>query len=391
MRVGELVSGGVVRHALKINVFGRLNYHFDGREATPGYRWPARSADGYAGDPANACSYGGRVPAMRIGSLVALKPDFPVEALRTEPARILARAFMDYGAYAVDDTCWDVYGLTTEWGPDGRVTDAVPRGVGLPDRDTGRSRRAPTPDASASGRRTWPRSSPRFTSWTTMLPPAWAAAGSPASRRPLRWATERAARPLTPLSGRRVACAHAATLAPGTAGGPTCQPTTRINRRQFLEKSSLLGRGGHGRRRRPEGERPDQQLGRDLHEAGAARVHRRRDPRHPPDGGGRRHLRGRDQGRRRLLQGAPRPRPGAHHAGPVGHRRLQGDPLPRRHRRGGDRDPRPLAPEDGPGSAGRGQARLRREADDPHRGRRARPSSRPRRRAARCSRWAAST
>jgi hypothetical protein len=79
VRVGELVPGGVIRHALKVNVFGHRNYHFDSREATPGYRWPARSADGYAGDPKNACAYGGRVGAMRVGSLVALKPDFPIE------------------------------------------------------------------------------------------------------------------------------------------------------------------------------------------------------------------------------------------------------------------------------------------------------------------------
>jgi hypothetical protein len=132
VRVGELVSGATIRHALKINLFGRLNYHFDEREATPGYRWPAMSADGYAGDPKSACSYGGRVGALRIGSLVALKPDFPIEALRTDPAKILARAFMDYGAYTVDDTCWDVYGLTTEWGPDGRVVDEFRAAWGFP-------------------------------------------------------------------------------------------------------------------------------------------------------------------------------------------------------------------------------------------------------------------
>jgi hypothetical protein len=60
VRVGELVPGGVIRHALKVNLFGRLNYCFDGREATPGYRWPAKSADGYAGDSKSACADGGR-------------------------------------------------------------------------------------------------------------------------------------------------------------------------------------------------------------------------------------------------------------------------------------------------------------------------------------------
>jgi hypothetical protein len=132
VRVGELVPGGTIRHALKINVFGRRSYYYDRREAAPGYRWPARSADGYAGDAASACAYGGTVPAMRIGSLVALRPDFPVDTLATEPARILARALRDYGAYTVDDTCWDVYGLTTEWGPDGRVRDEFRVAWGFP-------------------------------------------------------------------------------------------------------------------------------------------------------------------------------------------------------------------------------------------------------------------
>jgi hypothetical protein len=59
----------------------------------PGYRWPAKSADGYAGDPKSSCAYGGRVSAMRIG---------------------------------------DVYGLTTEWGPDGRVVNEFRAVWGFP-------------------------------------------------------------------------------------------------------------------------------------------------------------------------------------------------------------------------------------------------------------------
>jgi hypothetical protein len=132
VRVGELLPGGTIRHALKINLYGRRNYYYDRRDAFPGYRWPARSADGYAGEASSACAYGGSVPALRIGALVALRPEFPVETLLTEPARILARAFRDYGAYVVDDTCWDVYGLTTEWGPDGRVVDEFRAAWGFP-------------------------------------------------------------------------------------------------------------------------------------------------------------------------------------------------------------------------------------------------------------------
>jgi len=120
LRVGELVPGGVIHHALKINLYAHkyLAYNNDG---TRGYRWPAPRADGYAGDPGSPCSYGGTVSALEMGALLALKPDFNINNLRTEPARILAQAFKDYGAYVVDDTCWDVFGITTEWGPDGRV------------------------------------------------------------------------------------------------------------------------------------------------------------------------------------------------------------------------------------------------------------------------------
>lgn len=132
VRVGELVPGGTIRHALKVNLYGRRNYFYDRRDASPGYRWPARSADGYAGEASSSCAYGGSVPALRIGALVALRPEFPLEALQTEPARILARALRDYGAYVVDDTCWDVYGLTTEWGPDGRVVDEFRVAWGFP-------------------------------------------------------------------------------------------------------------------------------------------------------------------------------------------------------------------------------------------------------------------
>ena len=40
----------------------------------------------------------------------------------TAPAKILAKAFQDYGAYIVDDTGWDVYAIVTQWSPEGRFT-----------------------------------------------------------------------------------------------------------------------------------------------------------------------------------------------------------------------------------------------------------------------------
>jgi len=118
IRVGELAPGSVIRHAIKMNFFAERNYFF-GSDETPGYRWPAPHADGYA----NAETYGGTVPAFEIGALLALKPDFDVSSLRTEPARIIARASRDYGIYTVDDTYWDVFHLLVEEGAQGSVYD----------------------------------------------------------------------------------------------------------------------------------------------------------------------------------------------------------------------------------------------------------------------------
>jgi hypothetical protein len=143
LRVGELVPGaGPIRHALKVNLHAARNLYYD--EETGGYRWPARRADGYAarvygtqGKPEKAC---------RMGALLALPPSIVIGemGLETEPARMLAEAFQDYGAYVVDDTAWDVFALVTEWGPKGRVLDEFERAWGFPinprDRDNAWSR-----------------------------------------------------------------------------------------------------------------------------------------------------------------------------------------------------------------------------------------------------------
>src|SRR5439155_2199388 len=65
IRLGELVPGGTIRHALKVNLFGRDNYY----TGSGSYRWPATTADGCA----PGC-YGGAVPAPRRGSLLSLPP-----------------------------------------------------------------------------------------------------------------------------------------------------------------------------------------------------------------------------------------------------------------------------------------------------------------------------
>ncbi|TLZ84126.1 MAG: hypothetical protein E6K03_03210, partial [Methanobacteriota archaeon] len=125
IRLGELVPGGTIRHALKVNLFGRDNYY----TGSGSFRWPATTADGCA----PGC-YGGSVPALRMGSLLALPPSFDVNAmgLETEPAKILAHAFQDYGAYTVDDAAWSVYAVATEYSPSGKVDDEFGSAWGFP-------------------------------------------------------------------------------------------------------------------------------------------------------------------------------------------------------------------------------------------------------------------
>lgn len=118
LRLGELVPNGVIRHALKLNLYAKKYLAFNSDDS-PGYRWPAIRADGYA----NSDTYGGPVPALEMGALLALLPDFDLEQLQTSPARILAQALIDYGGYVVDDTAWDVFAVATEWSPAGRVID----------------------------------------------------------------------------------------------------------------------------------------------------------------------------------------------------------------------------------------------------------------------------
>jgi len=116
IRLGELVPGGTIRHALKVNLFGRDNYY----TGSGSFRWPATTADGCA----PGC-YGGSVPALRMGSLLALPPSVDVNSmgLETDAAKILAHAFQDYGGYTVDDAAWSVYAVATEYSPSGKVDD----------------------------------------------------------------------------------------------------------------------------------------------------------------------------------------------------------------------------------------------------------------------------
>lgn len=127
LRVGERVPGGAIRHALKMELYGARYDYDDSSGATPRYWWQALATDAYA-----ATTDAGRVPAVTMGSLLALPPSFRVGRLRLALARILARSLQDYGAYVVDDAAWDVMQVATEWGTRGRMINELERVWGFP-------------------------------------------------------------------------------------------------------------------------------------------------------------------------------------------------------------------------------------------------------------------
>jgi len=132
LRTHELLpTSGPIRHVLKVNIFGRKNLYYD--ETTRGFRWPAKAADGYAAKEYYKDRTMEKVSACRMGSLLALPASLSISSLglETEPARILARALQDYGAYVVDDTAWDVYAFITEWSPKKRFQDEFKKNWGF--------------------------------------------------------------------------------------------------------------------------------------------------------------------------------------------------------------------------------------------------------------------
>jgi chitodextrinase len=113
IRKGELTGQVPIRHALKVNLWGAKYFHYDKNSQTPGFRWPAIRADSYAEG-----NYGGKVPGLVLGSLLAIPPEVTEESMKfeTEPAKILFRALQDYGAYVADDAYWNAHYFNIEAG-----------------------------------------------------------------------------------------------------------------------------------------------------------------------------------------------------------------------------------------------------------------------------------
>ena len=109
LRLGELTGSAPIRHALKVNLWARAALSPTGS----GHRWPAVRADSSYTD-----SYGGSVPALRMGALLAIPAGVDVNGLglQTAAAKKLAWTLQNYGAYVVDDTAWDADAFDSQSG-----------------------------------------------------------------------------------------------------------------------------------------------------------------------------------------------------------------------------------------------------------------------------------
>ncbi|HYJ76653.1 MAG TPA: hypothetical protein VEV65_13690 [Kineosporiaceae bacterium] len=108
IRTGELTGRAPIRHALKLDVWGRYLFY---DAATGGRRWPATLADGGA-----SSQYRGRVRALRMGALLALPPSATAAELgvRSPIGRKVLAALRDYGGYVVDESGLDAVELCVE-------------------------------------------------------------------------------------------------------------------------------------------------------------------------------------------------------------------------------------------------------------------------------------
>lgn len=103
IRLGELTGAGPIDHVLSVEVdHTHLFYGTSETDGYAGFRWPANSADGYAGGSGPG-AYTGVIPALQMGSLLALPPAFSCAGLATVPAQKICGALKVHGALVVDD------------------------------------------------------------------------------------------------------------------------------------------------------------------------------------------------------------------------------------------------------------------------------------------------
>ena len=110
IRPGELTGTAPIQHALDVVIWAKY-LHYGGSRQTS-YRWPAANADAYA----SPTTYRGRIPAVKMGALLALPPSVTPASLgiRTSVGQKLFAAMRDYGAYVTDDAAWDAHYLSVD-------------------------------------------------------------------------------------------------------------------------------------------------------------------------------------------------------------------------------------------------------------------------------------
>lgn len=115
IRLGELTGEKPIRHAIKINPWGRHLFYSD---ELPGFRWPAKAADQYANEEGHKNRYVGEDPNLVMGTLLTIPPDVTAEdlGLESEPAKKLLFTLQNYGAYITEDAGWDVLDFIIERG-----------------------------------------------------------------------------------------------------------------------------------------------------------------------------------------------------------------------------------------------------------------------------------
>ena len=112
---GEIESG-VIAHVMGINLFGHNYYQNNGS-----YTWPARGVDNYW-NQGGGDAYGGTNQYLKPGAQIALLPSYNCNNLRTQPARVICVAFINYGAIVADDTSWNSWALWLAKDNTGSVT-----------------------------------------------------------------------------------------------------------------------------------------------------------------------------------------------------------------------------------------------------------------------------
>jgi hypothetical protein len=120
----QLVPGTEIRHALKVNLDAAADLY-----PSPGFRWPAIRDDSCA----PGC-YGGTVPALEMGSLLAIPTSVNIDALglETAPGQMLAWTLQNYGAYVADNAGQSAFSIETADTPYGSVVNQFQQTWGFP-------------------------------------------------------------------------------------------------------------------------------------------------------------------------------------------------------------------------------------------------------------------